>query len=106
MVEEPVLTLGGVNPIQIPSSGSNERAGRLLAQIGRGWRVARRLFHVLVGIAFLFCAAAGVTLAYAEWRAYVEAPSNGPWRFGILAGFTLLLLIFGLYSFVKARSVR
>lgn len=106
MSGEPILSLGGVNPIQIPSSGSNEKAGRLMAQIGRGWRQARRLFHVLVGITFLFFAAAGVTLSLAEWRAYVEAPSNGLWRFGMMAGFTLLLLIFGLYSFVKARSVK
>jgi len=27
-------------------------------------------------------------------------------RFGLLAGFTVLLFIFCLYSFVKARSVR
>jgi len=77
-----------------------------MAQIGRGWRLARRLFHVLVGTTFLFFAAAGATLSLSEWRAYTEAPSNGPWRFGMLASFTLLLLIFGLYSFVKARSVR
>jgi hypothetical protein len=95
-----------VNPIQIPSSDSKEKAGRLVAQIGRGWRQARRLFHALVGITFLFFAAVGVTLSFAEWRAYVEMPSNGLWRFGMMAGFTLLLVIFGLYSFVKARSVR
>jgi hypothetical protein len=106
MSGEPILSLGGANPIQIPSSDSKERAGRLMAQIGRGWRLARRLFHVLVGITFLFFAAAGVTLSLAEWRTYLEAPSNGPWRLGMMAGFTLLLLIFGLYSFVKARSVR
>jgi hypothetical protein len=31
---------------------------------------------------------------------------NGMWRFEVVAAFTLLLLIFGLYSFLKARSVR
>ena len=98
--------MNGINPIQIRPTDSKEAVGRLLGHIGRCWRLARQLFQVLVGIAFLFFAVAGATLSLGEWRAYVEAPSNGLWRFGTMAGFTLLLLIFGLYSFVKARSVR
>jgi hypothetical protein len=70
------------------------------------WRHAKRLFHVLVGIAFLVLSAAGASQCFAEWRAYTERPMNGMWRFDVVAGFTVLLLIFGVYSFLKARSVR
>jgi hypothetical protein len=77
--------------------------GRRLSQ---GWRHTRRLFHVLVGIVFLLLAAAGATQSFAEWQAYTERPTNGMWRFELVGGFTVLLLIFGLYSFLKARSVR
>lgn len=77
--------------------------GRLLQH---GWRHAKRLFHVLVGIAFLLLAAAGASLCFAEWRAYTERPMNGMWRFDVVAGFTVVLLIFGVYSFLKARNVR
>jgi len=81
----------------------NPNVGRLVKQ---GWRHTRRLFHLAVGIAFLLLAAAGATQSFAEWQAYAQKPLNGMWRFDVVAGFTVLLLIFGLYSFVKARSVR
>jgi hypothetical protein len=71
-----------------------------------GWRQMRRLFHLLVGLAFLIFAAIGASLTFSEWQAYSQNPSNGMWRFGTIAGFSLLLVIFGLYSFLKARSVR
>ena len=68
-------------------------------------RWARRAFHTLVALAFLFLALAGVWVSAAEWRYYLEAPSAGLWRFGLLAGFTVILFVLCLYSFVKARSV-
>jgi hypothetical protein len=71
-----------------------------------GWRQTRRLFHGLVGLTFLIFAAIGASLTFSEWQAYAQHPSSGIWRFATMAGFTLLLLIFGLYSFLKARSVR
>lgn len=71
-----------------------------------GWRQTRRFFHVLVGLTFLIFAAIGASLTYSEWQAYVQNPSSGMWRLATIAGFTLLLVIFGLYSFLKARSVR
>ena len=79
---------------------------RLSTGLRYGWRQTRRLFHLLVGVAFLIFAALGASLTFSEWQAYVQTPANGLWRFGTIAGFTLLLLIFGLYSFAKARSVR
>ena len=91
------------NPIR---TAPNRKAAHLAGEIARGWRQIRRLFHLLVGMAFLAFAAAGATLSLAEWRAYIQSPANGIWRFSLLAGFTLILVIFGLYSFSKARSVR
>ncbi len=95
-------------PLRSPNRESQPRT-RLPgvgARLSHGWRQARRIFHLLIGITFLFLAAAGATLSYSEWRAHVEAPANGIWRFAILASFTLLLVIFGVHSIAKARSVR
>jgi hypothetical protein len=64
------------------------------------------LFHVVVGLAFMFLAAAGAAVTFSEWRYYRESPEVGPARFSLVGGFTVLLVIFCLYSFVKARSVR
>ena len=99
------------NSIQLPPSRNRARrpsnnTSRLLSGLRYGWRQARRLFHLLVGLAFLVFAAIGVSLTFSEWQAYAQTPTNGIWHFATIAGFTLLLLIFGLYSFVKARSVR
>ena len=71
-----------------------------------GWRHTRRLFHMLVGLTFLVFAGIGASLTYSEWHAYAQNPSSGMWRLGAIAGFSLLLVMFGLYSFLKARSVR
>jgi hypothetical protein len=59
-----------------------------------------------VGLAFLVMAAAGVTVSFSEWQFYLQSPSMGLVRFFLVAGFTVLLIIFCLYSFVKARSIR
>ena len=66
----------------------------------------QRLFHFLVGLLFLFLACAGASVSYGEWRYYHQSPSVGLVRFGLLAGFTVVLVVCGLYSFVKARNVR
>jgi len=71
-----------------------------------GWREAERLFHLLVGVVFLLLTLAGASVAFKEWQYYQRSPSIGLVRFGLLAGFTALLLVFCLYSFLKARSVR
>ena len=101
------------NSIQLPPNPNRNRTRRTPGNVSRlgsglryGWRQTRRLFHVLVGVTFLVFAAIGTSLSFSEWQAYVRNPSNGMWRFGTIAGFSLLLVIFGLYSFLKARSVR
>lgn len=80
--------------------------GRLSDLFQRWFRQAERAFHILVGWVFLFLALAGAAVSLEEWRYYSKAPSVGLLRFGLLAGFTVLLIIFGLYSFSKARGVR
>jgi hypothetical protein len=74
--------------------------------LDRWLRHAKRLFHFAVGLVFLMLTLAGASVSFAEWRYYERSPSVGLVRFGLLAGFTGLLFIFCLYSFLKARSVR
>ena len=61
---------------------------------------------MLVGLVFMFLAMAGVAVTFSEWEYYQKAPEVGPARFGLVGGFTVLLAIFCLYSFVRARNVR
>ncbi len=81
-------------------------------EVGRGvvtrsLLLARRLFHAAIGLTFLVLAVASGWFCYTEWQTYRLTPSSLLKYFIILSiGFTVLLVIFGLYSFVKARSVR
>jgi uncharacterized membrane protein len=70
------------------------------------FRNAKRLFQMLVGLAFLILAVAGASVSFSEWQYYLKSPSVGLVRFVLVASFTVLLIIFCLYSFAKARSVR
>jgi len=79
---------------------------KLTEGLSRGIRQAQRLFHMLVGLAFLLLGLAGAGVSFSEWRFYQRSPSVGLVRFSLLAGFTVLLIIMGLYSFAKARNVR
>jgi hypothetical protein len=68
--------------------------------------LAKRVFNVVVGFVFLILAAASAIVTYEEWRIYQKTPADGPVKVWVVAGFTFLLIILGLYSFAKARSVR
>jgi cytochrome b subunit of formate dehydrogenase len=70
------------------------------------FRNAQRVFHMLVGLAFLILAVAGAAVSFSEWHYYLKSPSVGLVRFVLFASFTVLLIIFCLYSFAKARSIR
>ena len=72
----------------------------------RGVRQAQRLFHLVVALAFLGLAAVGAEVSFSEWRFYEKSPEIGPVRLALFAGFTLVLILFGLYSYLKARSVK
>lgn len=70
-------------------------------------RHALRMFHFSIGVVFLLLAFGGAGVALREWNYYQRAPATvGPARFWILTAFTALLVLMGLYSFLKARSVR
>lgn len=74
--------------------------------LGRMYCRARQLFHLLIAILFLFLTLAGLSVSMKLWQDYQNVPNQGVWGFGMVASFTVLLLIFCLYSFLKARSVR
>ena len=79
------------------------KLGYLFSQ---SFRHAQRLFHMLVGLAFLILAVAGASVSFSEWQYYLKSPSVGLVRVILFASFTVLLIIFCLYSFLKARSIR
>lgn len=79
----------------------------MIGQIARrGVRQAQRLFHMLVALAFLGLAAVGGEVSFSEWRFYEKNPASGPTRLALFAGFTVILVLFGLHSILKARSVK
>jgi len=79
------------------------KLGYLFRQL---FRNAQRLFHLLVGLAFLALAVAGATVAFAEWQNYLKTPAQGLVAFVLYASFTVFLVILCLYTFVKARNIR
>src|SRR5690242_512494 len=79
------------------------RIGTLLQQ----WFLnAKRIFHLLIALAFMFLTLLGVSVTWAEWEGYRKAPQQGIVHLTMFGGFTLFLAILCLYSFAKARSVR
>ncbi|MGE5326726.1 MAG: hypothetical protein ACM3NO_06780 [Deltaproteobacteria bacterium] len=67
---------------------------------------ARKVFNFILALVFLILAGASALVTYQEWRIYKLMPADGPIKVYVVAGFTFLLIILGLYSFAKARSVR
>ena len=93
----------GVQTCALPIYGALSKLGNLISQ---SLRNVQRLFHMLVGLAFLIFAVAGASVSFSEWQYYLKSPSVGLVRAILFASFTVLLIIFCLYSFVKARSIR
>ena len=83
--------------------------GKVLSRLGsllHYWFLsAKRLFHMLVGLAFMVLTLAGASLTFAEWEGYRKTPEQGLVHFTMFGGFTVFLAILCLYSFVKARNV-
>jgi TRAP-type C4-dicarboxylate transport system permease small subunit len=78
-----------------------------LREIGaRGTRLARRLGHTLIAFSFFAMAAVGVFVSLEEWMSHRPAPADDWIRLSVFGGFTLFLVIMGLLSLLKARSVR
>jgi hypothetical protein len=64
------------------------------------------MFELLIGLVFLIMAAGTISLSLTEWRNYLQHPSAGLGLFYLSASFSVLLIFCGLYSFLKARSIR
>lgn len=79
------------------------RSGSRLARL---FRRGQQIFHFVVALTFLFLTVAGVSVSIKLWNQYRTLPGEGFESFGLVACFTVVLLIFCLYSFLKARSVR
>jgi uncharacterized BrkB/YihY/UPF0761 family membrane protein len=67
---------------------------------------AKRLFHLLIALAFMLLTALVASQTLAEWLSYRKSPEEGLLYFDLYGGLTILLAILCLYSFVKARNVR
>lgn len=66
----------------------------------------KRLFHLLIALAFLLLTGLGASVTYSEWMSYRKLPEQGLVHLVMFAGFTVFLAILCLYSFAKAKSVR
>jgi hypothetical protein len=64
------------------------------------------MFEVVVGLAFFVLAAFCISLSFTQWHRYQTNTSTGLSLFYMFASFSLLLVFCGLYSFLKARSIR
>jgi uncharacterized membrane protein len=77
--------------------------------LGRVFSRVEQLFHILIGVIFLFLTLGMVTVSMKLWQEYQKTPGQGTLNLAIVVAsiaFTFLLFIFCLYTFVKARSVR
>jgi hypothetical protein len=65
------------------------------------WRAARELFHEVTGTVFFILAFAAVS---AFWRAWHNGA--GRWLLAMCAGYALVMICFGIWSFRDSRRVR
>jgi hypothetical protein len=65
------------------------------------WRIARQVFHEFAGAMFIIFAGFG---ALAAWRQWKTRPVL--WLIGFAIVYVLMMAIFGLVSFRRARRVR
>ena len=90
-----------------PAKGTERKALSRLGSLFHYWFLnAKRLFHMLIGLAFMVSTIAGASLTYSEWEGYRKTPEAGMVHFAMFGGFTIFLAILCLYSFVRARNVR
>jgi TRAP-type C4-dicarboxylate transport system permease small subunit len=80
--------------------------GALGTRLRRAVRQAHRIVEFVVGLAFFALAAGCLSLSLTQWHKYQANPSAGLSLFYMFASFSLVLVFCGLYSFLKARSIR
>jgi cytochrome b subunit of formate dehydrogenase len=69
-------------------------------------RQTQRVFHLAMALVFLFLAVSGGSVALEMWEEHRHKAGGGIVGLTVMAAFAALLMIFSLYSFAKARSVR
>src|ERR1700751_2681700 len=65
------------------------------------WRIARQVFHEFAGAMFIVFAVYGVMAAWRQWKTRPVL-----WLIGFAIVYALMMTIFGLVSFRRARRVR
>ena len=72
----------------------------------RIWRSTIRIFHLFISFLFLAFAMLAGQKAFLAWQNYKDRPEEGLWLFYATGGVSVVLVIFALYSMLKARTVR
>lgn len=65
------------------------------------WRAIRQLFHEMTGTLFLLIAASALESAFRVWQR-----GAAHWLLGVVCGYAVLMVIFGILAFRDARRVR
>jgi hypothetical protein len=65
------------------------------------WRAARQLFHETTGTLFFLIA---LSAAQSLWRVWHNGASH--WLIGMVAGYAILMIFFGVLSFRDSRRVQ
>ena len=65
------------------------------------WRIARQLFHEATGTFFALFALYGALAAWRQWRYHPT-----PWLVAFAIVYSLMMGIFALVSFRRARRIR
>jgi hypothetical protein len=65
------------------------------------WRIARQVFHEFAGAMFIVFAVYGVLAAWRQWKTRPVL-----WLIGFAIVYALMMTIFGLVSFRRARRIR
>ena len=88
-------------------AGRNRFIVALLRAIAVAWRsisaTLRRLWHEIMGLAFLLLALAGGQAAVREYQRYADRGYAEPGRFLLALGFTMLFVWFAGSAFWRAR---
>jgi O-antigen ligase len=88
-------------------AGQERKALSRLGSLFHYWFLhAKRLFHMLIALAFMLLTFAVAYQTFEEWEDYRKTPAAGLLYFELYGGFAVFLAILCLYSFVKARNVR
>lgn len=75
-------------------------------RLRRSMRQVHRIFEFVMGLVFFVLAIGCISLSLTQWQKYHHDSSTGLSLFYMFISFSIVLLFCGLYSFLKARSIR